>query len=41
MNVTCFIANAQTEGDGEGSVHLEAELIGEFHIISFLRNFQN
>ena len=41
MNLTRFIESAQPEGDGEGSGHLEAELIGEFHIIHFLRNFQN
>ena len=39
MNFTCFIGSAQPEGDGEGSGHLEAELIGEFHIISFFKEF--
>ena len=37
MNCICFIENAQPEGHGEGSGHSEAELLGEFHIISFLK----
>ena len=36
MNFTCFIENAQPEEDDEGSGHLEAELIGEFHFHLFL-----
>ena len=39
MNFTWFIESAQPEGDGEGSGHLEEELIGEFHIISFFNEF--
>ena len=32
MNFTCFIEIMQSEGDGEGSGHLETENDGESHV---------